>query len=71
MKKLIHVLLIILVLGLFLFTKVQAKAPTSIKLTKSTDIPTYVKGLKIKTKESKGTYLYSLEANNKSKFIGI
>ena len=68
MKKFKHVLLIILVLLLTFSTKVEASdAKTSIKLTKSTDIPTYVKGLKIKTKESKGTYLYSLEANNKSK----
>ena len=67
MKKLIHVLLIIIVLTLFLFTKVEAKTPTSIKLTKSTNIPTYVKGLKMKTKEANGIYLYSLANKNKSK----
>lgn len=68
MKKFKHVLLIILVLLLTFSTKVEASdAKTSIKLTKSTDIPVYVKGLKIKTKEAKGTYLYSLDANNKSK----
>ena len=67
MKKIKHVLLIILVLILALSTKVDAKeAKASIKLTTSTDIPAYVNGLKFSTKQAGDTYLYCLEAKNKT-----